>query len=171
MIGKKTLTFLQWAILPLAIIVPVTGIAILVFMGIEPSLYIIGSVLLSAVTVGLAIVGILGTKKAEHAIEEQKVRAAQLASKKDYGGAISIWKELLHNVEEQHVKEVLPQLGNAYQEMESSEGKTLLAELQTFYDDFFDMTKRLKQADAKGRAMRQSLAEKICETVSRLPES
>ena len=92
-------------------------------------------------------------------------------ARKDYPPAIRIWKELLPQVGETQVKEVLPQLKTAYIEMGNAEGLLQLSTLENMYVDFFEMTGKEQQLDAKGRTMRQSLADKICKEVVKLPET
>lgn len=171
MSDKKSMTTVRWIISGVLLTI-VVGVSIaLLASGHKPSLFfifsIVGSIVVVFLYVALAIWGDLARKK----IAEQKAQATDLAAKNDFAGAIRIWKELLPQVGEQHVGELLPQIEHAYEEMGSSEGRSRLSELRELYADFFDMTKRMKQLDAKGRTMRQSLADRICETVSKLPES
>lgn len=170
MSDKKQMTTLRWIIVAVSLVI-LSGLLIaMLISGHEPSLHFIGTMIFVFLFVGFAIWANLLGKKADRLIAEQKIQAVDRVARKDFAGAIRLWKELLPQVGEPHVKELMAQLEGVYQKMESPEGKTRLLELQKLYDDFFDMTRRLKQLDAKGRIMRQSLADKICETVGNLPE-
>lgn len=168
---KKTMITIGWIVVAVLLTVWVGIIIAMLASGQEPSLHFIGSFVLTSLLVGLLIRANLIGKKAKRAIADEEAQGASLAAKKDFAAAIRIWKELLPQVGEQQVNELLPQIEHAYQEMGSSEGGTRLSELRKLYVDFFDMTRRMKQLDAKGRTMRQSLADRICETVGKLPES
>ena len=171
MADKKRMTTIRWIVVAVLLVVAVGIFVAMLASGHEPSLHFIGSIVFVLFFVGLVIWANLAKKKSGRTIAEQKARAAEFATNKEYGAAICMWKELLPHVGEPHVREILPELQKAYEDLGSSEGPTMLKKLQKLYDDFFDMTKRLKQLDAKGRTMRQSLADKICETVNELPES
>lgn len=171
MSDKKSMTTIRWIISGVLLAIAVGIFIAMLASGHEPSLHFIGSIVFVFVFVGFAIWANLAKKKASSAIAEQKTQASDLAARKDFSAAIRLWKELLPQVGEQHVNEILPQIETAYQEMGNPEGNNTLSELRKLYADFFDMTKRMKQLDAKGRTMRQSLADRICETVGKLPES
>jgi len=162
MSDKKSMTTIRWIISGVLLAIVVGILIAMLVSGHEPSLHFIGSIVFAFVFVALIIWANLAKKKANSAIVQQKVQASDFAARKDFAAAIRVWKELLPQVGEKHVNEVLPQIENAYQEMGNSEGKNMLSELRKLYADFFDMTKHMKQLDAKGRTMRQSLADKIC---------
>lgn len=168
---KKSVTTLRWIATGVLLAVAVGIFIAMLASGHEPSLHFIGSMVFTFIIVGLAVFVSIAKNKLNRVVMEQKAQAADLAARKDYAAAIRLWKELLPQVGQQHVDELLPELQLVYQEIGSAEGADMLSQLRTLYADFFEMTKRMKQLDARGRTMRQSLADKICETVSRLPES
>jgi Ca2+/Na+ antiporter len=170
MSDKKLTTKVRWIISGVLFAIVVGIFIAMLASGHEPSLHFIGSIVFLFLFVALVIWANLASRKAKRAIDEKKTQASELFAKKDFAGAVRVWKELLPQVGEEHVCEVLPQLERAYQEMGSAEGGSRLSDLRKLYADFFDMTKRLKSLDAKGRTMRQSLADKICADVARLPE-
>jgi hypothetical protein len=170
MSDKKLTTKVRWIIAGVLFAIAVGIFVAMLASGHEPPLQLIGSIVSTFVVVALAIWTNLASKKAKRAIDEKRAQATDLCVKKDFAGAIRVWKELLPLVGEEHVCELLPQMERAYQEMDSAEGGSRLSDLRKLYADFFEMTKRMKSLGANGRTMRQSLAGKICADVAELPE-
>jgi lipopolysaccharide biosynthesis regulator YciM len=109
-------------------------------------------------------------KKQKRQANTKMAEADGFVSRREYNEAIKIWKTIMPQVGEEYVRQMLTKLKSVYTLLSGNEGLRQVGDLEYLYNDFFEMTKKLKKLDSKGRAMRQSLADKICEKVSNMPE-
>ncbi|MBM4091785.1 MAG: hypothetical protein FJ276_20515 [Planctomycetes bacterium] len=170
MADNKAQTTMRWIVSGLGFAVVLGVVIAMLASGHAPSLHFIGSIACGFVTFGLFVFAHLAVWKANAAITKKIAHALALVTNRDFAGAIRVWKKLLPQVGEEHVNELLPRISSAYQEIGSSYGAELVAQLRQLYTDYFDMEKRMKQLDAKGKAMRQAVANRICVTIDKLPE-